>query len=420
MDTSECKTIRDLFPASHRQFEVSQFRKEFRQFALWLDAERYARPISRSHLSRLKITLEKMPTAKSGAKYLATQLNAAFRRTAASRSNQVQYHATGRAYQRFLSSQNRLIPSPQKDRFSSLRQQYRHHLEELRAFSTLTIRDHSGTIADFLERGVGPRRRLSGLTHAAVAQYVRLKSQELTRRSLQNVVMHLRGFLFYCHDRGEIRARLDTIDLPRVYRDELPPRALAWDTVQALLRSIDRRSEGGWRDYAILHLMAHYGLRPSEVISLRLDSIDWTANTLRISQCKTRSTLLLPIAPQTIKILRHYIDHARDQHAQQYPELFLRLPSPRVALKGQAVTLLFQKRLRQSKLNIGHHSAYSLRHSFAMRLLGRGVGIKAIGDVMGHHDLRSTCMYLRLDMHSLRDVPLPVPTQSNSSGAARA
>jgi hypothetical protein len=40
--------------------------------------------------------------------------------------------------------------------------------------------------------------------------------------------------------------------------------------------------------------------------------------------------------------------------------------------------------------------------------------------VMGHHDLRSTCMYLRLDMHSLRDVPLPVPTQSNSSGAARA
>ncbi len=420
MDTPENKTIRDFFPASHRQFEVSRFRKEFQQFALWLEAERYARPISRSHLSRLRITLEKIPAAKSGAKYSASQLGAAFRRTVASRSNQGQYHATRRAYQRFLLSQNRLIPSPEEDRFASLRQQYRQYLEELRAFSALTIRDHSGTIADFLERGVAPRRGLSGLSPAAIEQYIRLKSQELTRRSLQNVVMHLRGFLFYCHDRGEIRSRLHTIDLPRVYRDELPPRALAWDTVQALLRSIDRRSEGGWRDYTILHLMAHYGLRPSEVISLRLDSIDWTASTLRVSQCKTRSTLLLPLAPQTAKVLRHYIDHARDQHAQRYPELFLRLKSPRVALKGPAVTLLFQRRLRQSKLNIGHHSAYSLRHSFAMRLLGRGVGIKAIGDVMGHHDLRSTCMYLRLDMQSLRDVPLPVPTQSGAREAPRA
>jgi integrase/recombinase XerD len=420
MDTPECKTLRDFFPASHRQFEGSRFRKEFQQFALWLEAERYAEKISRSHLSRLKIALGKMPTASSGATYTASQLGAAFRQIVASRSRRVQYHATRHAYQRFLLSSNRLIHCPEADRFASLRQQYRQYLEELRAFSSLTIRDHSGTIADFLERGLTPRRRLKDLTHADVERYIRLKSRERTRRSLQNVVMHLRGFLFYCHDRGEIEARLDAIDLPRVYRDELPPKALAWETVQALLRSIDRRSEGGWRDYTILHLMAHYGLRPSEVISLRLDSIDWTASTLRISQCKTRSTLLLPLAPQTIKVLRHYIDHARDQHAQCYPELFLRLKSPRVALKGPAVTLLFQRRLRESKLNIGHHSAYSLRHSFAMRLLGRGVGIKAIGDVMGHHDLRSTCMYLRLDMQSLRDVPLPVPTLRIAPKAPRA
>jgi integrase/recombinase XerD len=420
MDTPECKTLRDFFPANHRQFEASRFRGEFQQFAAWLEAKRYATKISRTHLSRLKIALGKIPNARSGATYTVSQLEVAFRQTVASRWKRLHYRATRHVYQRFLLSRNRLIPSPELDRFTSLRRQYSRYLEELRAFSSLTIRDHIGTIADFLERGLTPRRRLRDLTHVDVEQYIRLKSQERTRRSLQNVVMHLRGFLLYCHDRGEIRSRLDDIDLPRVYRDELPPKALAWETVQALLRSIDRRSEGGWRDYTILHLMAHYGLRPSEVIPLRLDSIDWTARTLRVSQCKTRSTLLLPLARQTIKVLRHYIDHARDQHAQDYQELFLRLKSPRVTLKGPAVTLLFQRRVRESKLNIGHHSAYSLRHSFAMRLLGRGVGIKAIGDVMGHHDLRSTCMYLRLDMQSLRDVPLPVPTPSITPGGPRA
>jgi integrase/recombinase XerD len=53
------------------------------------------------------------------------------------------------------------------------------------------------------------------------------------------------------------------------YRDELPPRALPWPRVLRLLRSIDRTSPAGWRDLCSLHLIAYYGLRPSEVVALR-------------------------------------------------------------------------------------------------------------------------------------------------------
>jgi site-specific recombinase XerD len=45
-----------------------------------------------------------------------------------------------------------------------------------------------------------------------------------------------------------------------------------------------------------------------------------------------------------------------------------------------------------------------------MRLLRRGVGVKAIGDLLGHHSLDSTCAYLRIDVDMLRTVALPVPT----------
>lgn len=44
-----------------------------------------------------------------------------------------------------------------------------------------------------------------------------------------------------------------------------------------------------------------------------------------------------------------------------------------------------------------------------MRLLDRGVGVKAIGDVLGHRGLESTCVYLRLQLDALRDVALPLP-----------
>jgi site-specific recombinase XerD len=45
-----------------------------------------------------------------------------------------------------------------------------------------------------------------------------------------------------------------------------------------------------------------------------------------------------------------------------------------------------------------------------MRLLERGVGIKAIGDLLGHHTLESTCVYLRLQTEALREVGLPMPS----------
>jgi site-specific recombinase XerD len=44
-----------------------------------------------------------------------------------------------------------------------------------------------------------------------------------------------------------------------------------------------------------------------------------------------------------------------------------------------------------------------------MRLLDRGVGIKVIGDLLGHRTLESTCVYLRLQIGALRDVALPLP-----------
>jgi len=54
------------------------------------------------------------------------------------------------------------------------------------------------------------------------------------------------------------------------------------------------------RDHAILHLMAGYGLRPGEVATLKRSSIDWQTCTLKVAQSKTRSILLMPLAPDTI------------------------------------------------------------------------------------------------------------------------
>ena len=58
------------------------------------------------------------------------------------------------------------------------------------------------------------------------------------------------------------------------------PRGIEPDAARALLRSCDRRTALGRRDYAILITLLRLGLRAGEVARLRLDDLDWRAGEL--------------------------------------------------------------------------------------------------------------------------------------------
>jgi integrase/recombinase XerD len=396
--------LRDLFPRHHERYEGSRCGAELEAFAEWLEAQGHLRHPLRLHLRRAREVLNRSDRFRSGTLFREVDLREAF---IISGPEAYLYSCTGRIFTRFLTATNRLIPTERTDPLSLLRRQYHQYLAEVRGFSRQTLKHHESTVTDFLSRGLSPDRGLSGLTAADVEAYVQVKSKENNRQSLQHVVAHLRAFLRFCGEHGKAPAGLDIIDTPRVYRGELPPRALDWTIVRQLLASIRRRSPRDWRDYAILHLMAHYGLRPSEVATLRLDAIDREAATLRVEQRKTRSILVLPLASRTLRLLHRYLQIARPN--SDLPQLFLRIRSPIKAMKHYGVIDVFNYRARKSGLPLDGASSYALRHAFAMRLLRRGVGIKAIGDLLGHRSLEATCVYLRVDIDMLRSVALPVP-----------
>lgn len=395
--------LAQLFVRDHRRYSESPAGFWLEGFASWLTSEQYCRHAARKHLNRLKRVLEQSGPVTPDSTFSEHLLPAMF----ASTTKQHEYRGTQRAFARFLSACGRLIAEPRSDRFTSLLGAYREHLIELRGLAAGTVSQHIATISEFLTHALPPEAALDTLSAQAVDDFITAMGKRQARQSLQHVIARLRAFLRFCHDRGEVRCRLDSIDTPRTYRGELPPRALAWSLVESLLRSIDRSSPMGSRDHAILFLMAHYGLRPSEIVTLILTSIDWTAKTLRVRQCKTNSELLLPLSDAALRILTRYLRCGRSDSS--HPELFLRVRTPAGELKHTAVCDIYEKRARESGLSLSGSSSYCLRHSFAMRLLNRGVGIKAIGDLLGHRTLESTCVYLRMQTEALRNVGLPVP-----------
>jgi site-specific recombinase XerD len=354
----------------------SPARREIEAFEQWLLGERYSAFATECHLRRLAFVARRLPEIVAGATLSRARLGTVFGR---------------------------------RGPYADVLEQYARYLIDVRGLSVSARTHHLQEVRYLLARGLPRNTLLLALSRVDVERYIQLRSREVTRHSLQHVVACLRAFLRFAHDHGLVAERLDGLDTPRTYRDELPPRAMPWESVLALLAAIDPQSRCGRRDQCMLHLIAHYGLRPSEVVGLRLDSIDWHTGVVTAYQSKTRSTLELPLAPPTLRLLREYLDLERLRCETTSPHLFLRARCPFVPLERTVLSDVFKRRMREAGIaGYGKH-VYCLRHTVAMQLLRRGVGVKAIGDVLGHRSLSGTCAYLRLDLAMLRGVALEVP-----------
>ena len=157
--------------------------------------------------------------------------------------------------------------------------------------------------------------RLGTVAAREVETFVCRASARLSRASLQHTAAERRGFLRFLATQELVRPGLDAqIDTPRCYRQEQLPRALPWETVRAFLAAIDRRTALGLRDYTIFFLIATYGLRASEIVTLTLERLDWRAGVLHIPVRKHGTPLDLPLTDTVGRGLIRYLRHGRPVH----------------------------------------------------------------------------------------------------------
>lgn len=296
-----------------------------------------------------------------------------------------------------------------------LSDEYASFLQEVRGCAASTISHHRLASRCFLDHLESTSVALGSVQPGDIEAYITNASNRMCRASLQHEIAAVRGLLRYLATDGRVRTGLDRlIDTPRLYRLEQLPRALPWDTVATLLKSIDKKSDMGLRDYAMFLLIATYGLRASEVVAISLDDIRWRQGSLRIHQRKTSSPLELPLTNEVSAALVKHLQ--RTPPMVPYRKVFLRMRAPIGLLKPTAITEAFQALVRKSGLEIPFHGPHCLRHSFAVQLLKNGTSLKTIGDILGHRTAESTSVYLRLATGDLREVSLPVPGRGLSTG----
>jgi site-specific recombinase XerD len=216
----------------------------------------------------------------------------------------------------------------------------------------------------------------------------------------------LRRFLGHLYRRSLTSVDLSSVVVaPVVFQQEQCPRFLTRVEVEAVLAVVDQVSPRGRRDYAMMLMLAVYGLRGIEVIRLRLDDIDWRNQKLHIGKRKAGNRTTYPLSVPVGEAIVRYLRDGRP--SSQHREVFLTLRPP-FSPFADSTTLCSHVSgyLTKAGIHVNRPGMHTFRYSCAQRLLEKGEPLKTIGDFLGHTDPDSTRRYTMIAIDQLREVAI--------------
>lgn len=266
----------------------------------------------------------------------------------------------------------------------------------------------------FLGRGFKGKRNspplaIAELTPAVLLQFVFEEAKNSHPERLQSLASGLRSFCRYLRVSGRHAQDLSGA-LPAVssrHRTELPT-YLTNKQYEATLAQFNRSTLLGKRDYAIALCMGRLGLRAGEVARLTLDDVDWEGGSLRLIGSKGRRERQLPLPVAVAQAVITYLRVAK-----------FRGPSRALFRTTDGCSPLCSKWLSErvglavARAGLGPRGkkAHLLRRTFATHLVQGGVSLKAVADLLGHADLRTTQVYAKVNLPMLRQVAQPWPKE---------
>ncbi len=292
---------------------------------------------------------------------------------------------------------------------AELERHYERHLRAERGLTTATVVNYGPIVHHFLVHhfGDGPLH-LEELQATDISTYVLAHAHSQGAKRAQLMVTALRSFFRFLLREAKIPVDLAAC-VPTVadWRLSTVPKYLSEEEIQRLLDACDRSTSTGRRDYAVLLLLVHLGLRAGEVVALTIDDIDWRAGEMMV-RGKGLFHDRLPLLTEAGEALAAYLRTDRPRTCTR--RVFVRMKAPHAGFAGPStVSTIVRRALERAGLHPPTKGAHLLRHSLATGMLQGGASMAEIGEVLRHRSPNTTEIYAKVDLSGLRSLAQPWP-----------
>ena len=256
----------------------------------------------------------------------------------------------------------------------------------------------------FLDKGAD---MFSMVTRDMINDFIKYLAPYSTTYVSENLRMLRRLCLYAYQNNYHAEDLSGCIPFVKNIRQQRLPAVFTEDEIEKILSSFDRENPMGKRNYAIFLLAARMGLRSCDIKALEFSFINWTEKTIAFTQKKTKKDLTLPLPDDVGWAIIDYLKNGRPISDSKY--VFIQHKPP----YGQYTDLrnVLVKQMRKAGIEtpankrIGMHC---FRHSLATTMLENGVSLPVISQTLGHADIASTEVYLRINVSQLKLCALEV------------
>ena len=295
------------------------------------------------------------------------------------------------------------VASPRRLDDPAVLGRFEEYLRSERRLQAITTAAHVSRVRRFLNSYTPP----GGLAVLSAADVTRALLDEGEGRapvSVKKFGYALRAFLRFCLLTGVIDHDLTGATLViRSPQPSLLPVGVSPGQVEALLGACDRGTVLGRREYAVIVLLARLGLRAGEVAGLRLEDVDWHHGEILI-RGKGATQECLPLPAEVGVAVADYLMHARPA-GTSHREVFCTVRAPRRRLTSPSVWAIVNRACKRAGLE--PFGAHRLRHTLGEAMVGAGVPLTTIGQVLRHDNPLTTANYARVDVTKLRALAQP-------------
>lgn len=222
-----------------------------------------------------------------------------------------------------------------------------------------------------------------------------LREKNYSPTSVMRKIASLRGFFkWLCA--SEICTQNPTLTLEQPRIPKRLPKVMTISEIESILREDLTKVER-----LIVELLYGGGLRVSELVGLKTNSIDLNANYLKCSG-KGSKERLIPLGSKAKEALKNYYEQ-RDFLVKKYnldTKNLLIADSGRFLTRQDIYSFIHEQGQKIHK-NISPHT---LRHSFATHLLENGADLRIVQELLGHADVSTTQLYTHISKKRLKEV----------------
>ena len=205
-----------------------------------------------------------------------------------------------------------------------------------------------------------------------------LEKKGMAAATVSRNIASMKAFYLYMLKNGEVTTDpAEHLKAPKV--EKKVPDVLSVSDMEKLLEQPGDRTAKGLRDKAMLELLYATGIRVTELISLRLEDVNWKLDYI-ICRDRTKERII-PFGTL-----------AREElvSGKECDMLFPNCSGESMSRQG------FWKLLKQYVKQAGIQmeiTPHTLRHSFAAHLVDNGADLHMVQEMLGHSDISTTRMY---------------------------